>query len=248
MQHPNHPDHDLSLIAAHAAGDLIGSERSRGEALLAACKECADVHRDLITIAAATRALPNLATAPRDYRLSQEQAARLHRGSWLRTILGPFGATRSATRPIAAAFTSVGIAGLLVATILPGMLGQAVSAPTSGERDQAAIGAEASAGPAAAPAATEAALGPVSGSGGEPAPNPTSGDVALGVKDGTTATLAPEFGAVDGLNYETPSTQSENLGRLSEPTPPNLVVIGSLALLAVGVLLFGLRSAGRRLR
>jgi hypothetical protein len=36
--------------------------------------------------------------------------------------------------------------------------------------------------------------------------------------------------------------------RLSTTAPPNPVLIGSLALLAVGILLFGLRFAARRVR
>lgn len=256
MQHPNHPDHDLTLIAGHAAGDLVDTERNRAQALLDTCTDCATLHRDLIAIAAATRSLPNLATAPRDYRLSPEQAAQLHRGSWLRRALAPFGATRSATRPMAAAFTSLGIAGLLVATILPGMLGSVASAPTGAERDQAAIGAGASAAPAA-PAATEAALAPVSGP-GQPAPNPTSG-LDFGVKDGNTssgrpATSAPATSAPDvavaggGITTEGAGNGEDSRVDLDVFYPSNPLLIGSLAMLAVGLILFGLRFAGRRLR
>lgn len=250
MQHPNHPDHDLTLIAGHAAGDLVDSERSRAQALVDTCNDCATLHRDLIAISAATRALPNLATAPRDYRLSPEQAAQLTRGSWLRRALAPFGATQSATRPIAAAFTSLGIAGLLVATILPGMLGgSAASAPTAGERDQAAVGAGPTAAPAgglAGPAATEAVLRPVSGV-GQPAPNATSGDNAYTVKDGATPTNAVAFEAAGGRTTDEPDGErsSVDYGVIERANP---VLVGSVALLAVGLLLFGLRFAGRRLR
>ncbi|MEO8273984.1 MAG: hypothetical protein ABI620_07950, partial [Chloroflexota bacterium] len=70
MQHPNHPDHDLLLIAADAAGDLAGTDRARAQALIQACESCADLQRDLVSIAAATRTLPAMAAAPRDFRLS----------------------------------------------------------------------------------------------------------------------------------------------------------------------------------
>lgn len=253
MQHPNHPDHDLTLIAGHAADDLVDTEPTRAQALLDTCIDCATLQRDLIAIAAATRSLPKLATAPRDYRLSPEQAAQLQRGSWLRRVLAPFGATRSATRPLAATFTSLGIAGLLVATILPGLLGSSPSAaPTGAERDTAAIGGASAAPAAPGPAATDAALMPVSGP-GQPAPTPTS-DVNFGVKDGSTSsgapkTSAPEVAVVGGGIASLGEGNGEDARvdrQVSYPTNP--LLIGSLALLAGGLLLFLLRFVGRRLR
>jgi hypothetical protein len=239
MHHPNHPDHDLTIIAAHAAGDLADSERSRAEVLLVTCGECADVHRDLIAIAAATRSLPNLATAPRDFRLAPEQAARLRRSGFLRTILAPFGATRSATRPIAAAFTSLGIAGLLVATVLPGLMGSAAS-QTGTERDRTNIGAA---------AATSAPAAPVIGPGqAAPSDNAAKPDAEYGIKDGNSATSAPDDamsgGGATGGPQDTIETQAER----AAASTTNPLFIGSLALLVVGLLLFGLRFAGRRLR
>lgn len=238
MQHPNHPDHDLTLIAGHAAGDLPDSERTRAEALLETCGECADLQRDLIAIAAATRSLPTLATAPRDFRLAPEQAARLRRTSLLRTILAPFGTARSATRPMAAAFTSLGLAGLLVATVLPGLMGSTASLGAA--REQAAIGAAATAAPAAAP---------VSGP-SQPAPNATSGTEGgdFGVKDNTTATSAPDIAVAGGTATDSPRIADDATAELNVSSAPNPLLISSLALLAVGLLLFGLRFAGRRLR
>ena len=240
MQHPDHPDHDLTFIAAHAAGDLPDSERTRAEVLLATCGKCADVQRDLIAIAAATRSLPNLATAPRDFRLAPEQAARLRRTGFLRTILAPFAAPRSATRPLAAAFSSLGMAGLLVATALPGLLGSSASSATGNERDQAAIGAAAATSAPAAPV-----HGPV-----QPAPsdNAAKPDVEFGVKDGTSSTSAPG-GALSGdAATDAPDDTTASTAERAVVSTTNPVVIGSLALLAVGLLLFGLRFASRRLR
>jgi hypothetical protein len=234
MQHPNHSSHDVLLIAGHAAGDLVDSERTRAQSLVDSCGSCADLHRDLVAIAAATRSLPNLAPAPRDFRLAPEQAARLRRGSWLRTILAPFVAARSAARPMAAAFTTLGIAGLLVATMLPGLSG---SAATSGlERDQSQIGAT---------AASAAPVGPVVGP-GEPAPNATDGSPAeeFGVKDQGGPSSAP--GAGGGGTGAGAADEGSPTGRIAAMTSSPLLV-GSLALLALGLLLFGLRFAARRL-
>lgn len=222
MQHPNpsHADHDLLLIARHAAGDLVDSDRGRAQALLDTCASCAEVDRDLEAIARATRTLPNRATAPRDFRLTPEHAAHLRRGGWLRGFLAPFGAARSATRPMAAAFTSLGLVGLLVVAILPGLGGgAAMLGPT---REQGVTAAGASAAPAAP---------------GAPAPNATAripGD-AFGAKNEDTSTGGPGRIAGDA---------SDHLA----PAPLNLAFLGSLALLGVGVALYLLRFAARRLR
>ena len=246
MQHanptlnPNHPDHDLLLIAGHAADDLVEPERTRAQVLLDTCESCTDLHRDLIAIAAATRSLPDLATAPRDFRLTLEQAAGLRRTGWLRTILAPFSGAKSAARPVAAAFTTLGIAGLLVATMLPGLAGSAASLAAP-ERGQTTTGAGATAAPA-----------PVTG-GGQPVPAATAvaPDDTFGNKDATSATTAPEIANIDAAsgapNGPTSGPVDSSDQRVSM-TPPNPLVIGSLALLAAGLLLFGLRFAGRRLR
>lgn len=240
MQHqelPNHATHDVTLIAGHAAGDLVDSERTRAQFLLDSCRSCAELDGDLIAIAAATRSLPALATAPRDFRLSPEQAASLQRGSWLRAALAPFSATRSAVRPMATAFTSLGLAGLLVATVLPGLLGSPASL-SGPERNRAATGAEATSAPAAP------VIGP-----GQPVPAAQSGAPGdeFGVKDNDAATNAPEAAFGGGTSTGSTAGQSDGTGRDYETTPPNPLLIGSLALLAVGLLLFGLRFAGRRL-
>lgn len=227
MQHPNpgHADHDLILIAGHSAGDLVDSERARAQALVDACPSCADLYRDLIAIARATRALPKRATLPRDFRLTPEHAAHLRRKSWLRAALAPLSAARSATRPMAVAFTSLGLVGLLVVTLLPGLGGSAAS--YGPERDQAVTGAGASAVPGV----------PVSGPGAAPGPNATAvaPDEAYGAK-GDRASNAPELGSAG------------DSGAPAAPAPTSLLLVGSLVLLAIGLGLFGLRLASRRLR
>ena len=86
-----HPDHDLELIAAYAAGDATGPELERATALVAACEDCAALHHDLRSIAAAMPTMPAPART-RDFRLTPEQAAELRpkglRGL-LATLSGP---------------------------------------------------------------------------------------------------------------------------------------------------------------
>lgn len=243
MQHqnpahdPNHASHDVVLIAGHAAGDLTDSERARAQSLLASCQECGQLRRDILGIASATRALPNLASAPRDFRLQPQQAARLRRGGFLRSILAPFGGARSATRPMAAAFTSLGVAGLLVGAMLPGMLGGAAAGPAGREQTLGAAAAPSQV--PAAPPGSEVG-GPVS-SAGE--------DNEYGVKDGSpraTDSVAVLQGAGDGDGED--AGAGETPGRTTFVAPPSPIIVGSLALLAVGLSLFALRFAGRRLR
>ena len=256
MQHPNpanpnHPSHDSTLIAGLAAGDLTDSERARATALVDACTPCAELHRDLLAIAVATRTLPNLATAPRDFRLNAEQAARLRRGSWIRAALRPFGSSRSATRPIAAAFTSLGIAGVFVVTILPGLLGGATMSPGA-ERDNAAVGAPSSTfEPAAVP------NGPVTGLGSDASGAPAYGaasvrPVAVDPRDTKVdpiATDGAEGVYAGGNRSNDPDVEEQSTGGrvVTTPSPPNPILVGSLALLAIGTLLFGLRFAARRM-
>jgi hypothetical protein len=248
-----HAQHDLDLIAGHAAGNLTDSQRSRADSLLRSCNTCANLRRDLVAIAAATRALPTSAHAPRDFRIDAAQAARLRRDGWLTRLLRPFAASRWPARPMAMAFTSLGLAGLLVVNILPSLLGGAASlAP---ERDQAGAGAAATA--AAAPAASEApVLNPVAGRpaaspgldfgvAGQPTPEADT----TGTKAGDTAAPAP-VAVGEGQGSGTAGSDNARLSAelRSEGSPANLLLIGSLIFLAIGIALFGLRFFARRLR
>src|SRR5690242_20762810 len=87
-----HPDHDLELVAAYAAGDATGADLERATALVAACADCAALHHDLRSIAAAMPELPAPAR-PRDFRLTPEQAASL-RPSGIRGILATLSGPR----------------------------------------------------------------------------------------------------------------------------------------------------------
>ena len=250
--HAHHARHDLTLIAGHAAGDLSETDRLRADALISSCTPCADVRRDLVSIAAATRSLPAPAMLVRDFRLLPEQAERLRRGSWLRAALRPFAAQGSVARPMAAAFTSLGLAGLLVAAVIPGLLGSAAGAP-GGAREEGFQAAQASAA-APEPAATEGRLAP---QGAQPSNDRANVDaasgrpvlVSAGGKSTNVPTAAPEAAAGGGRTAATDVTRlSDSDANLSVAPVVNPLIAGSLGLLLVGVLLFGLRFAGRRLR
>src|SRR6185369_9811207 len=82
----DHDRHDLELVATWAAGEATGADLERAERLLDACDLCVGLARDLRTITLGLQALPTAeaigagSPAPRDFRLTPEQAARLRRG------------------------------------------------------------------------------------------------------------------------------------------------------------------------
>ena len=238
-----HAQHDLDLVAGHAAGDLTDTQRIRADALLQSCTSCADLRRDLVAIASATRTLP-AAPAPRDFQLSPAQAARLRRGGWVRSLLRPFAAPRSVARPFAMAFTSLGLAGLLVTSILPSLIGgSAASAPMGAPLPAASSAAAPEAGGADSqgqPSATgDQAFGPL----GRPSPVAVSGGVGGKANDSSAPPRdrAAEQAYLDQLNAE------RQVNRSGASTPPqNPFVTGSVVLLLLGLALFGLRLAARR--
>jgi hypothetical protein len=248
-----HAQHDLELIAGHAAGDLSDTDRPRADTLLQSCTSCADLRSDLVAIAATTRTLSTTAPAPRDFRLDAAQAARLRRGGWIASLLRPFAAPRSPARPMAMALTSLGLAGLLVANILPSLFGSAASlAP---QRDQAAGApagtAAAAAAPTAAPAANPdagqpgASLSAEFGVAGHPTPGPTF----TRTKAGDLLTLPPVAAGGAQASAETDSSDARlNALESAENPTTNVLLLGSLAFLVAGIVLFGLRIAARRLR
>lgn len=242
----DHVSHDLALIADHAAGDLSDSDRVRADALLSSCNPCADVRRDLVAIAAATRALPARAMPDRDFRLAPERAERLRRGSWLRAALRPFASSGSAVRPMAAAFTSLGLAGLLVAIVIPSLFGSA-GAPADAQFESV-TGPGASAGAAAPPAATQEAVAPQAAESSNDravdAATGAPGQVLAGAKNSPTS--APLVAAAGGETNDLDAPR--DLAIASTGPAVNPLIAGSLGLLLVGLLLFGLRIASRRLR
>src|SRR4051794_17021181 len=112
----SHHDHDLTLVAALAAGDAQGRDHTRATELVTSCTECAVLRDDLVALATELRSLP----APRrtrDFRLTADQAAALRPTGW-RRLLGAFGGTgfRFAT-PVGTAMATLGIAGLLLSAV-----------------------------------------------------------------------------------------------------------------------------------
>jgi hypothetical protein len=207
----DHARHDLLLVAE--AADRGG----RLPAAQAACPDCQALHAELVSLVAAlpTAALP---TRPRDYTLRPTDAERLRPAGW-RRLLGAIGTSRDVvTRPLAIGLTTLGLAGLLVATIpgaLSGSLGSAGAAPST-------TNAPAAATEAAVPAATGA---PSAAASAAPVP-------AMGAPVG--AAPAPAGAASSQLQLEmaseAPKTRDDEAGtdtaRASAPSEPDDLFYG----------------------
>jgi len=151
-----HALHDEELIAAFAAGDVDDpADAARAQSFVERCPTCRDLHRDLQAITEAIRASGSAAeradtlAAPRDFRLTGDDAARLRptspatrlavRLGWRSRVslgIAAFG------RPVGAAMATLGVVGLLVGSLTVGgvplaSVGGAAAPPaTAGAIDQ----------------------------------------------------------------------------------------------------------------
>ena len=118
-----HAAHDPTWMAALATRDpdLSPSERTRAQSALESCGACADLLADLVAVSAAipSAAIP---TRPRDFTLTAADAARLQPRGLRRLLRGIGSARDGVTFPLALGLTTMGIAGLLIATV-PSMSG-----------------------------------------------------------------------------------------------------------------------------
>jgi hypothetical protein len=245
----DHAAHDHFLVAALAdrTDDALDPDTAAlAREQVASCPACAALYADLVALATAmpTSAVP---PRPRDFTLTPADAERLRRG-WRRWF-GFFGSPRDAfSRPLALGLTTLGIAGLLVATVpsvLPIGAGttSGVAAPSvGGAAEEMPFGDAQSAAPAAQPFATEvpAALGAA------PSP-PATEDLFAGQGSDTSGDGG---GATSGdstarENAVSPGEIDASVRDDASGLPTLAVVAG--AMLIAGLGLFLLRWTGRRL-
>ena len=258
-----HARHDLSIVAVLAArpADLDEKDSAAARAQVASCSTCADALADLLAL---QTTLPETATPPRprDFRLTPADAQRLHQSGW-RRFLGYFGSPRDGfSRPLAIGLTTLGLAGILLASIpstsLMGGSGgaapgneaapvqQAAPAPAASvpSTDRTALGAvPASAAPSAAasaPAEVAAAAPSASTVLGGAAPS-TSTEAASASTDVQVFTGGNPDEVAPYLTGASDSALRDDTTGLSA-----LLVVGGVLLIA-GLGLFALRWSGRRL-
>ena len=259
-----HATHDAVLVASLVDDALAPAERAAAEALVAGCGACAALRDDLVALRVATRALPT-PPRPRDFVLAPDDAGRLRPGGW-RRFGAAFGSSRDMlSRPLAFGLTSLGLAGLLVATAptvflssggaaSPASLddgnGQArIEAASGAPRDASGQGpgAVASAGP------TTAEQAPGFGALGSRGPiTPTSNGAGSGsvLVDGASPTPAPDDASVKSVGQPPQPANDRSSLETYLATGANgisMLVVLSAAFLITGLGLFAIRWTARRL-
>jgi hypothetical protein len=269
----NHATHDELLIARFYGDDVDSRERVRALGLVADCDECAALYADLGAIATATTALP-VQRRPRDFALTEEDAARLRprRRSWARLLT--FGRRRS----IGGALAALGFSGLVL-TGAVSMLGTAATSPTLASRNAApqavdaaspnyySQGGVAAATPAAIPAPATPAPGKAIESAGPPAAGTPGAEKATPAANASPAALGPN--ASSALDMAAPTAGPALAdGANSAASPPGaapgealtsgapqpgpdwrqLLVAGSFGALALGLAFLLLPAISRRSR
>jgi hypothetical protein len=255
------PDHDETLIARLAVDDLDARDAATARTLVAECPACAELLTDLSLIASATAELP-AASRTRDFRLTDADAARLRPVGW-RGLVARFGTPNFAfTKPLATGLTTLGIVGLLLATIpanFGSASGSAALAPEAGfDTTAGPVQAQDVAGAPGA-GALKPSGAPEIATGGKTAtqnPIPASSGAAVSGQDNGTgggAAAAPSAGVVAGPAVAAPVASADGqrataernaAGSLFAMTP---LILLSLTLLVVGLAIGGLRLLGRRI-
>src|SRR6185295_14873358 len=126
-----HALHDEELVAAFAAGDVDDpADAERARSFVDRCAMCRELHEDLRQIRSAVQGSGSAAqraatmTAPRDFRLTVEDAARLRPGSPVGRIAERLGwrarlnlGVAAFGRPVGATMATFGVVGLLVGSL-----------------------------------------------------------------------------------------------------------------------------------
>lgn len=267
----DHDRHDQMLIASLLDRSTDGAERDRAEGLVASCDDCAALHRDLISLRDATRALPTPRRA-RDFAITTEDAARLRRTGW-RRLIAVFGSSRDAfSRPLAIGLTTIGLAGLLLATI-PGALtlggASTAAVPTGGQavggagaNSESLDGSKAAIAPSAAPSAAfpagAALLAPSAepttapapaAASSEPASSGDAFDTFVGAPAASAGAAAIAPATVGSPQRDGTAASGAESIRAQSTVTSDRVELSILAgvLLAIGLVLFALRWTAHRI-
>lgn len=172
-----HALHDEELIAAFAMDGVESEEdATRARALVERCTACRELQADLAAIGAGLRAeAQGTIAAPRDFRLSVEDARRLGGTISTRGFLERLRRSMdSFARPVGASMAALGIVGLLVGNL---MFGGTASAPA---------GIDSAAGSTSAPGALGGELTGPAQSTGRTAYGPDSSKLEVLKEDGSS--------------------------------------------------------------
>ena len=247
-----HSKHDELLIVRLFGGDVDAPDRARALDLLDGCEDCAGLFAELGATADATAALP-VPARPRDFILTEADAARLRRG---RRGIGVLSLLRR-TRAIGGSLVAIGLVGI-VATASLGIMGGTAATTSTGNRSGAfgytadtAAGGAVTAGPAALAAVASGSplipAAPLEAS--TPASLPTQALDAVGTS-GTGSKAVPPApvasglvaagSAADGSGAGSPDAQALPAATISTGLDARLVWLGGFGLLflaGLGVLI-----------
>jgi hypothetical protein len=227
-----HATHDVELIATFAAGDAAPTDIDRALRLVTACGECAALAADVRSIGGALHASGRMTVeAPRDFRITAEQAARLRPTSpaarlraWLGSWLG------NMRQPLGTGLAAIGFVGLVVGTVA---LGAVTSSPASLSDTG---GASAGGIEVASPAAPNASEPPKAFASGEPVMGPLSSDAGASER---SAYGGPGGASVPGTRDEAP---------VGGAAATIWLLVASAAALVAGLILLRWRPGGRLAR
>jgi hypothetical protein len=216
----DHATHDELLIARLYGDDVDDRERARALELVAGCDECSALYADLGAIAEATTRL-SAQPRPRDFALTEEDAARLRPRRRGRARLLAIGRRRS----FGGALVALGFSGLVLTSALS-MLGTAPTLMSSNGRYTAApaVGAASSNAysqggvaipePAATPAPNKAIASAAPTATGIP-----GGEVASSSAAPSMPALAAQSSTAFDQTTPTEAPAVAAGGTASEPTP-----------------------------
>ncbi len=244
-QRADHATHDLHVLAAATDRTVDDATRLAAERQVAECSDCADLFADLRLISAAVGELLRELAVARDFRISPERAAQLRPAGWRGALQGLFGSGPS-LRPLASALTTLGVAGLFLTVVLPGVsggigFGSTGAAAPAAEHSGSGVDQQQTGGGKASDSAAPPLN--VGGAGGGAASSPTMvRDIASSplpyasirsyeLNSSGSGALRPVGTATDGV-----APQSASPGAPVAPFP----LVGVLAAVSLGALLLGL--------
>jgi hypothetical protein len=256
MPTPNaaHAGHDVLILAAAADHDPDPATLAVVDRMTASCPECAALAADLRSLASGLADLPPEVPAPRDFRITDVQAARLRQGGLLRRLLRPFGADGlPALRPLAGALTVVGLAGILLTSLPAGLqlgAGPAAAPAQNEDRSVSGAGAYGAAAPSTVPQAVTASSGANAGPGTKTdSPAPSVETVTPPQSSGTDTALGgshPSAGTGSEAGNGAPVVVAHGPEASAFPMIPPAMLL-SIAVLAIGLALVLLRVVARRI-
>jgi hypothetical protein len=215
---PNpHSGHDELLIARLFGGDVSEVERARALDQMAECDECEVLFADLGVVADATASLPT-PVRPRDFTLTEADAARLGRPTRSRVPVFGLGLRRS----LGGAVAALGIVGMVAAgtgsfvsqtatSLYASQPDQAGAAPQVGDVAVASTGESSKVVPVAAPTSAPVAVVTSAPSRSEPVPL-TEPSIAPQMTGAGNPPVAPSASDAHEFAVATPGSGSNGTG------------------------------------